>query len=69
METPVTLNSLLSSQLLQTRQPSMQMSKLLERSGMIYDYIKTKRIKTYMTYKPMQNLTKHHITGLGFKMN
>lgn len=48
----------------------MQLSKLLENSGMVYDYLKEKPwLTTYMTYKPMQNLTKHHITGLGFKMN
>ena len=69
METPVTLNSLLSSQLLQTSEPSIQMSSLLERSSMIYDYIKTKRIKTYMTYKPMKSISEKHVRGLGFNMN
>ena len=69
METPVTLNSLLSSQLLQTQEPSIQMSSLLERSSMIYDYIKTKRIKTYMTYKPMKSISEKHVRGLGFTMN
>jgi len=45
------------------------MSTLLEKSGMIYDYIKTKKIKTYMTYKPMKSLCETHIRGLGFNTN
>ena len=45
------------------------MSNLLERSGMIYDYIKMKRIKTFMTYKPMKNICDKHVKGLGFNVS
>lgn len=35
---------------------------------MIYDYLKEKPyIKTYMTVRPMENLSKKHIAGLGLK--
>jgi len=46
------------------------MSELLEKSDMIYDYMKEKPfLKTYMTYKPMKSICEKHISGLGFKMN
>ena len=40
LKTPITLNSLLSSWLLQERKPSIKMSTLLERSTMVYEYLK-----------------------------
>ena len=36
---------------------------------MIYDYIKMKRIKTFMTYKPMKNICDKHVKGLGFNVS
>ena len=65
----MTLNAVLSAWLVQENSPSMKLSSLLARSGMIYEYIKEKpKVKTYMTYKPMKSITSHHIDGLGFKM-
>jgi len=69
IETPVTLNSLISSWLLQETNPSLQMSDLLKRSEMVYNYMREKPwLKTHMTVRPMKNLVEKHITGLGFKM-
>lgn len=47
------------------------MSTLLTKSGMIYDYIKTckSNLKTYMTHKPMKNLSEKHVQGLGFTIS
>ena len=46
------------------------MSELLHKSEMLYEYMKEKPwLKTYMTFKPMKNITEHHIKGLGFKIN
>mmetsp|Transcript_15899 Transcript_15899/g.21532 ORF Transcript_15899/g.21532 Transcript_15899/m.21532 type:complete len:149 (+) Transcript_15899:2661-3107(+) len=48
----------------------MQLSQLLSKSGMIYEYLKQKHyLLTYMTVKPMQKLSEKHVRGLGFKMN
>lgn len=48
----------------------MQLSQLLHKSGMIYEYLKLKPwMTTYMNVKPMKKLTEKHISGLGFKMN
>ena len=44
------------------------MSKLLEKASMGYEYIKTKRLLTYMQVKPNQVLTEKHVAGLGFQM-
>ena len=33
-----------------------------------YDYIKAKRLHTYMQVKPSQTLTEKHVTALGFTM-
>jgi len=67
---PVTLNSIISACLLQENNPSMQMSSLLEKAGMIYDYLKEKPwLTTFMTTKPMKNLAQLHVKGLGFKLN
>lgn len=41
-ESPVTLNSLIAAQLLQEKNPSMQMSDLLKRSEMVFDYMREK---------------------------
>ena len=55
--TPVTLNSLLSSWILHEKNPTMQLSTLLDKSAMIYEYMKVKPwVKTYMTVKPMKLL-------------
>ena len=44
------------------------MSSLLEKAGMIYDYMQEKPwVKTYMTIRPMKTLVEKHVTGLGFK--
>ena len=66
----MTLNSLLSSWLLQETNPSVQMSDLLKRSEMVYSYMREKPwLKTHMNVRPMKNLVEKHITGLGFKMS
>lgn len=45
------------------------MSTLLNRAGMIYDYLKSKPwVKTYMNVRPMKGLVESHVNGLGFKM-
>ena len=68
--TPVTLNSLLSSVILQEKNPSMQLSDLIDKSSMVYDYLKEKPLlATYMTVKPMKALVQMHIAGLGFGLN
>jgi len=65
----VTLNSLVSAWLLQDEAQSMMMSTLLQKAGLIYDYLKVKPlVKTYMTVRPMQGLVKKHVTGLGFNV-
>ena len=47
----------------------MNMSKLLEKTSMIYDYIKVKTsIMTYMQVKPLKLLVEKHVEGLGFKL-
>ena len=44
------------------------MSELLEKAGMIYEYLQEKPwVKTYMTVKPMKMLSERVIEGLGFK--
>ena len=56
-ETPVTLNSLVSTWLLHEEQKSILMSSLLKKATLIYDYLKAKPgIKPYMTVKPMKGL-------------
>ena len=48
---------------------SILMSVLLKKATVIYDYMKVKRwLKTYMTVKPMRDLVKKQIEGLGFKI-
>ena len=65
----MTLNSLLSAWLLQEESPQISMSSLLQKAGLIYDYLGEKSwVKTYMTVKPMQVLVEKHIAGLGFKI-
>ena len=45
------------------------MSSLLNKAGMIYDYLKSKPwVKTYMNVRPMKGLVERHINGLGLKM-
>ena len=69
MQTPITLNSLLSAFLLQEKDSKMLMSDLLSKSGMLYDYLQSKpSVKTYMTVPPMLGIAQRHITNLGFKM-
>ena len=64
----MTLNALLSAWLLQAEEPSIKMSDLLQKAGMIYDYLQEKPwVKTYMTVRPMKSLCKKNIEGLGFK--
>ena len=47
----------------------MSLNDLLDKSGMIYDYLQSKPdVKTYMTVRPMQGIVKRHISSLGFKM-
>ena len=44
------------------------MSTLLQKAGMIYDYLQVKPwIKTYMTTKPVKGLATRHVHALGFK--
>lgn len=63
----MTLNSLIAAQLLQEKNPSMQMSDLLKRSEMVFDYMREKnQPKTYITITPKKNLVEKHINGLGF---
>ena len=65
----MTLNSLISSLLLMEQNSSILMSVLLKKATVIYDYMKVKRwLKTYMTVKPMRDLVKKQIEGLGFKI-
>ena len=59
----------MSAFILQEENETMEMSKLLEKSTMIYDYIKVKSsVTTYMQVKPMQVLVEKHVEGLGFKL-
>jgi len=68
--TPRTLNSIISTCLLQEKAQLMPMKDLLEKSTVIYDYIKQKKTSTtYMNVKPQQPLVEKHIAGLGFEMN
>ena len=68
MESPVTLNSLLSAWLLQEKGKKIKMSELLKKSGMIYDYLQSKPwVKTYMTVRPMKGYVERHVSRLGFK--
>ena len=47
----------------------MEMSKLLEKTTMIYEYIKVKKsVMTYMQVKPLKLLLEKHVEGLGFKL-
>ena len=47
----------------------MEMSKLLAKATMIYNYIKVKQsVITYMQVQPMQKLVETHVEGLGFKL-
>ena len=46
------------------------MSTLLNKSTMIYEYLKQKPwVTTYMNYKPMMPLSEKHVRGLGFALN
>lgn len=68
-ESPVTLNSLIAAQVLQEKNPSMEMSDLLKRSEMVFSYMREKsHPKTYITVTPKKNLVEKHIDGLGFQM-
>lgn len=69
METPVTLNSLLSAWILHEKNSEMQLSSLIDKSSITYDYMKSKNhVKTYMTVKPMANLVTKHVGALGFPL-
>lgn len=64
----MTLTALLSTWILQENNPTIKMSELLEKAGMIYAYLQEKPwVKTYMTVKPMKMLSERVIEGLGFK--
>ena len=65
----MSLNTLISAWLIQEEDSKLKMSTLLNRAGMIYDYLKSKTwVKTYMNVRPMKGLVESHINGLGFKM-
>ena len=66
--TPTTLNTIISSVLLQENKDTMLMSKLLEKARMLYEYLKLKQLHTYMQVQPNQVLAEKHVDGLGFKM-
>ena len=69
-ESPVTLNSLLSSWILQEKNPSMQMSTLVEKSRMTYNYMRQKPwFTTHMGVEPMNPICELTVKGLGFKTN
>jgi len=43
--------------ILQEKNPSMQLSDLIDKSSMVYEYLKEKEwLETYMTVKPMKSL-------------
>ena len=68
--TPITLNSIVSSCILQEEvNDEMLMSKLLQKAGMIYEYIKVKQsVVTYMQVLPSQVLVEKHVEALGYQM-
>jgi glycerol-3-phosphate O-acyltransferase len=66
--TPITLNAVISTILLQDAAEKMSMKTLLEYAGMGYEYIKAKKFPTMMQVKPYQVLVEAHVEALGFKI-
>ena len=65
----MTLNSILSSWILMEKGDMVKMSKLIQKSSIIYEYLTEKKgVVTYMSLKPYQALIEKNLAGLGFRL-